>query len=115
MSVIVVTKKNGHVVELPLGDIHLEHPRAVKLEFGPEHVLRFEKVGNDLVLVLLDGQKITITNFFVIEDGERSELLLQDADEVLWWGQYTSPWAEFHFAEIEIHHGLAAPWTSTMP
>ena len=109
MSTEIVHKTEGHVTTMDTGDIVLEHAAIVKLRVGPELVDRFERVGNDLQLVLKDGRTITIRNFFVIdEDGKRSDLVLEDADEVLWWGQYTSPWSEFHFTEIEMDHTAAA-------
>src|SRR5699024_3266940 len=102
MSTEIVQKTEGNVISAEVGDIVLEKPSIVKLKAGPELVERFERAGDDLQLILKDGRTITIHNFFVVdEEGGRSDLVLEDRDEVLWWGQYTSPWAEFHFAEIQ--------------
>src|SRR5690606_40619128 len=56
-----------------------------------------------------DGRTITIRNFFVVdEDGERHDLVLEDAEGVAWWGQYTSPWGEFHVTESQLDAAAAA-------
>ncbi|MGJ4802980.1 Ig-like domain-containing protein [Luteimonas sp. SDU82] len=110
MSTEIVQKAAGNVTSINTDDITLYHASIVKLKIGPELVERFERAGDHLLLVLKDGRTITIRNFFVVdEDGERSDLVLEDADEVLWWGQYTSPWSEFHFAEIQEDHALLLP------
>lgn len=102
MSTEILHKTDRSITTVGAGDIALEQAGIVRLQLGPELVERFERIGDDLQLVLKDGRTITIRNFFVVdEDGERSDLVLEDRDEVLWWGQYTSPWSEFHFAEIE--------------
>lgn len=109
MSTDIVQKSTGSIVSAGSGDITLGPAGIVRLKVGPEQVARFERTGNDLQLVLKDGRTITIHNFFVVDDeDERHDLVLEDADGVLWWGQYTSPWSEFHFTEIQHDSGLIA-------
>ncbi|MGY1408093.1 Ig-like domain-containing protein [Luteimonas sp. A611] len=111
MSTDIVQKIAGNIVSAGSGDITLDKAGIVRLKLGPEQVVRFERAGNDLQLVLKDGRTITIRNFFLVdEDGERHDLVLEDAEGVAWWGQYTSPWNEFHFTEIQLDAGvIAAP------
>src|SRR5690606_26192836 len=109
VSTQIVQKVAGETVSVAAGDIVLDKAGIVRLKLGPEQVARFERIGDDLQLVLADGRTITIHNFFVVdEDGERHDLVLEDADGVAWWGQYTSPWGEFHFTEIQLDGAAAA-------
>ncbi|RIX82857.1 tandem-95 repeat protein [Acidovorax cavernicola] len=80
----------------------LDRPSIVSLKIAPESVLKYERRGNDLVLVLRDGQEVAVRGFFTeYPDGGRNDLVLEDAAGVQWWGQYTAPWKDFHFTEIE--------------
>ncbi|MGW8595859.1 BapA/Bap/LapF family prefix-like domain-containing protein, partial [Providencia rettgeri] len=109
MSVVVIGKHKGEITEAALGNVQLDHPSIVKLKISPEHVSRFEQQGNDLILIMTDGRAIVIADFFNVEDGERSELVLEDESEVLWWGQYgEGEWSEFQFTEIILPTEVAA-------
>ncbi|WPH17451.1 tandem-95 repeat protein [Variovorax paradoxus] len=80
----------------------LDRPSIVSLKIAPESVLKFERRGDDLVLVLRDGQEVAVRGFFAeYPDGGRNDLVLEDGAGVQWWGQYTAPWKDFHFTEIE--------------
>ncbi|WPH24013.1 tandem-95 repeat protein [Variovorax paradoxus] len=80
----------------------LDRPSIVSLKIAPESVLKFERRGGDLVLVLRDGQEVAVRGFFAeYPDGGRNDLVLEDGAGVQWWGQYTAPWKDFHFTEIE--------------
>ena len=103
MSVNIVIKSNNTVSkDIPLENLSLTQPSIVQLDIAPEKVARFERRDNDLALVLKDGRTVIVQNFFVVDaNGVRSDLVLLDDSGVLWWGQYSSPWAQFHFTEIE--------------
>ncbi|CAN7618225.1 tandem-95 repeat protein [Variovorax paradoxus] len=80
----------------------LDRPSIVSLKVAPESVLKFERRGGDLVLVLQGGQEVAVRGFFAeYPDGGRNDLVLEDGAGVQWWGQYTAPWKDFHFTEIE--------------
>ncbi|MEB8389327.1 VCBS domain-containing protein, partial [Rhodobacteraceae bacterium KMM 6894] len=102
MTHVVSLKSNPKAAEKEFADsVALTEASVVTLGFGPEQVARFDRVGDDLVLILQDGSRITIQDFFVTLDGERNEIVFVDSDEVMWWGQYDSPWEGFRIAEIE--------------
>ena len=102
MNTEVIAKSSGKIAVVDSGDLALAQPSIVKIKVGPETVERFEQVGSDLLIVLKDGSTLTIRGFFVQDDeGHRSDLVLEDVEGVHWWGQYTSPWSDFHFAEIQ--------------
>ncbi|MDQ0610968.1 VCBS repeat-containing protein [Variovorax sp. W1I1] len=87
----------------------LDRPSIVSLKIAPESVLKFERRGDDLVLVLRDGQEVAVRGFFAeYPDGGRNDLVLEDGAGVQWWGQYTAPWKDFHFTEIEWNDAGAA-------
>jgi len=80
----------------------LDRPSIVSLKIAPESVLKFERRGNDLVLMLQGGQEVAVRGFFAeYPEGGRNDLVLEDGAGVQWWGQYTAPWKDFHFTEIE--------------
>ena len=109
MNTEVIVKSSGKAAVVDSADLVLDQPSIVKIKVGPETVDRFEQVGNDLLIVLKDGSTLTIRNFFVQDDeGHRSDLVLEDVEGVHWWGQYTSPWSDFHFAEIQEDAAAAA-------
>ncbi|MCI1003071.1 tandem-95 repeat protein [Ochrobactrum sp. C6C9] len=87
--------------------ITLKAPSVVQMQIGPEDVARFERDGNDLVLVLDDGRILVIENFFVVTADGRNDLVFEDGNDVTWWAQYGDEWTGFDIAEIE--ESAAAP------
>lgn len=132
MKIQVLNKKNGAQREIDdLRGLVLNEPSVIFLKLAPENVARYERRGDDLVLVLKDGQEITIPRFFVKypeaqgdaaavdgdkdvaadqEEPSRNELVLIDDNNVVWWGQYPEQWSEFHFTEIDWDFAPAAAW-----
>jgi hypothetical protein len=129
MTAEIIEKKNGSRRQADdMRNIALDRPSVVFLKLAPEKVARYERRGDDLVLVLKDGQEITIAGFFVKYADEastgqtpaadtpaeaahdRSELVLVDDNDVSWWGQYPDQWSEFHFAEIEWDDVAGFAW-----
>ena len=110
MNITLVGKADGSAERLSGRDpIVLRAPTVVRMPFGPEAVARFDKVGADLVLLLRDGTRIVVENFFrAFEGGGRSDLVFVDAADVTWWAQYDEPWGAFDIAEIETAGAAAA-------
>ncbi|MDG9793672.1 Ig-like domain-containing protein [Brucella anthropi] len=80
--------------------IRLETPSVVQLQIGPEEVARFERDGNNLLLILEDGSVVVIENFFVTNGDARNDLVFEDGNDVTWWAQYGETWSGFDIAEI---------------
>lgn len=100
-STEIVRKSDGSTSSLEPGNLVLEQPAIVKLPLDPQAIARYERVGNDLLLVLKDGSTVTIGGFFVVDaDGQRSDLVLEDPAGTSWRGEYDSPWSGFHFTEM---------------
>jgi hypothetical protein len=138
MKAEIIAKKSGsrrHTEDTQR--IVLDRPSVIVLKLAPENVARYERHGDDLVLLLKDGREITIPGFFAkypegdsaeqasadaahatadgtpAEGGHgRNELVLEDDSGVTWWGQYPDQWSEFHFTEIEWNDGgfVWSPW-----
>ena len=107
-----VYKSGGKVASTEQGLV-LDKPSAVILKVAPEQIVKSTRVGNDLVLTLVDGKQIYVNGFFAAyaEEG-RNDLVLEDQQGVLWWGQYGGAWEGFEFTEIESNESVAAwlPW-----
>ncbi|HLT63916.1 MAG TPA: BapA prefix-like domain-containing protein, partial [Pseudohongiella sp.] len=89
---IIFDKVTGETVTTGLTDISLDGSSIVKLNIGPEQVQRFTQIGLDLYITLNSGEVITIVDFFADPgEGGRHELVLEDANGVVWWGQYSTP------------------------
>nr|HAE93329.1 hypothetical protein [Hyphomonas atlantica] len=126
----IIDKANGSRRNVGEGsEIVLDRPSVIVLKLAPENVARYERRGDDLILILRGGQKIVIQDFFVkhlveadeettnVEASEadpaeegRNELVLEDDNGVVWWGQYPEEWSEFHFTEVELEDVAGAAW-----
>ena len=112
-TLTVVNKATGAVSQIPLDSvIELAEASVLKLPFGPEELASTSRAGNDLVVVLKNGERITIRSFFGNEEvDDRHDLVLEDSAGVLWLGQYGSS-GEFAFAEVteDMAAGGDFPW-----
>ncbi|MFO7581395.1 BapA/Bap/LapF family large adhesin [Guyparkeria sp.] len=113
-NVLVTDKETGQVSEVDLSALKNTTNSVITLAVGPDDIASIEARSGDLVLTLKSGETIVFEGFFDPEEAERNELVLEDSDGILWWGQYDSPWSEFWFAEINADK-LAAdeegfPW-----
>lgn len=66
----------------------MTEPSRVSLSVSPDQVERFDRVKDDLVVTLINGEKIVIPGFFGIAENARHELLFEDDCGNLWWGEY---------------------------
>ena len=74
------------VLETQLADQVLATPHLVKLNASPGDIVSITRQGNNLVLVMANGQQVTLQGFFNENpDGEHSELVLEDSACQLWW------------------------------
>lgn len=88
-----------------------DEPSVIQVQIGPEQVARFDRDGNDLVLVLEDGTILVIENFFVVTADGRNDLVFEDGNGVTWWAQYGENWTGgFDIAEINDPVAVAVPF-----
>ncbi|WP_193068201.1 BapA/Bap/LapF family prefix-like domain-containing protein [Halomonas sp. 3D7M] len=104
--IVITPKAGGDAVEIPRGSVvDLQEPSVVTISVGPEETAAFDRSGMDLIITLKSGEQIIIAGFFNAPGGERTELLLKDSTEVIWWGQYEIPWSGFAFSETQVAAG----------
>src|SRR5690554_3334218 len=101
-TVLVTDKESGQSAEVQLDELTNLTNSVVMLSVGPDEIASIEAQSGDLLITLNSGEAIIIAGFFDTPEGERNELVLEDANGILWWGQYDSPWSEFSFAEINL-------------
>src|SRR5690554_4576919 len=101
-TVLVTDKESGQSAEVQLDELTKVTNSVVMLSVGPDGIASIEAQSGDLLITLNSGEAIIIAGFFDTPEGERNELVLEDANGILWWGQYDSPWSEFSFAEINL-------------
>lgn len=119
MANISITARNGGATSTVTGEsASLVSPSIVKLKINPQDIVALNRTGNDLVITLNTGEKITIENYFVVDaQGHGNELVFEDEHGALWWVK--DPQAGLHFdplADIDAlmldqsNHEGALPW-----
>ncbi|MGF9694138.1 BapA prefix-like domain-containing protein [Rhizobium sp. 0TCS1.26] len=104
---VITDKQSGASVRVSDQNIVISRPSTVTLSLEPDDILSMRRSSDDLILQLDDGRTLTLRNFYTGEDGERSELLLQDSAGDVWAGQYTDNLADFQFTEAGAVDQLA--------
>jgi len=119
MANISITARSGAATSNVTGAAaSVVAPSIVKLQISPQDIAALNRSGNDLIITLHNGEKVTIQNYFVVDaEGHGSELVFEDQNGALWWVQ--DPEAGLHFkplADIDVlllnegHSEGAAPW-----
>ncbi|QDY69418.1 VCBS domain-containing protein [Qingshengfaniella alkalisoli] len=110
MHLAVIRKASSETQQISdTSRVTLDAPSVIRLQAGPEQIAGYQRDGDDLVITLNDGSVLRIDNFFVMIEGERSDLVFEDASDVDWWAQYDDTSDGFAFAEIE-QQGASMPW-----
>lgn len=99
MQIEVVGKSAGVATQLQGTIVELTEVSIVKLSLHPRDVSSTSQIGKDLVVKLVNGESITIKNFFITEGDDKSELVLEDDEGALWYAQYDYPLTEMVFVE----------------
>ncbi|WEJ82968.1 BapA/Bap/LapF family large adhesin [Kluyvera intermedia] len=119
MANISITARSGAATSNVTGAAaSVTAPSIVKLQISPQDIAALNRSGNDLIITLHNGEKVTIQNYFVVDaEGHGSELVFEDQNGALWWVQ--DPEAGLHFkplADIDVllldqaNNEGAAPW-----
>lgn len=100
MANISITARSGATTSTVSGEsASVISPSIVKLKINPQDIAELDRHGNDLVITLKDGEKITIENYFTVDaEGHGSELVLEDQNGALWWVK--EPATGLHFAPL---------------
>ncbi|MFC4953601.1 Ig-like domain-containing protein, partial [Acinetobacter puyangensis] len=120
MAEIKVVSKESHntLEEIQSSTVSLSEDAVVILKLNPDDVLEIKREGNNAVVVLKSGEKITIVNFF--KEGSNHSLVLEDSDHKLIWAQFTDQTGALldeavygYIDEIEpllYHDGISPLW-----
>lgn len=101
MANISIIARSGTLTSNVVGETaNVSSPGIVKLKINPQDIAELDRSGNDLIITLKDGEKITIENFYKVDaQGNGSELVFEDQNGALWWVK--DPEAGLHFAPLE--------------
>ena len=101
MANISIIARSGTLTSNVVGETaNVSSPGIVKLKINPQDIAELDRSGNDLIITLKDGEKITIENFYKVDaQGNASELVFEDQNGALWWVK--DPEAGLHFAPLE--------------
>lgn len=115
----IISKLTGVSNNVEASEITLSAPSIVKLQLERSDITSIVRSGQDMIITLHSGEKITIHNFYAGGNQDPSQLVLEDNHGALWWVQDTD--GAFHFEHIDDltplmaaeggHDGAAAwPW-----
>ena len=86
MSKITVISKLTHKETVTDGSqVTLNDSSIVKINAERADILGYERSGNDLIVKLVDGETLTLKNFFVASEQGISQLVLEESNGALWW------------------------------
>ncbi|WP_189489780.1 Ig-like domain-containing protein, partial [Limoniibacter endophyticus] len=101
MAARITGKLDGKISEVAGNVLHLDAPSVVQLPYTPEQVVSYQRVGDDLILRLINGEIIRIEDFYAdLQSGVRSDLVLEGQNGELWYGAHTEGLTDFSFARI---------------
>ena len=79
MVAVVTNKVSGSSRTITGDNIVLSGPSIVKLSLNPDAIAEYQKVGDDLLIRLHNGETIRIVHFYThYQNGEDNDLVLQD-------------------------------------
>ena len=108
MVAVVTNKASGSSRTVAGNDVILSGPSVVKLSLNPNAISEYQRIGDDLLIRLHNGETVRIVNFYThYQDGQDNDLVLQDEDGKLWAGSHSDGLADFNFSEIQSVDQLA--------
>ncbi|TLU61264.1 BapA prefix-like domain-containing protein [Enterobacter sp. MF024] len=112
MSKITVISKLTHVETVTDGSqVTLNDSSIVKINAERADILEYNRNGNDLIIKLVDGETITVKNFYVSGDQGISQLVLEENNGALWW--IADPMAGESYQSIASIDALLAGTTAS--
>ncbi|WP_033727806.1 Ig-like domain-containing protein, partial [Pseudomonas cremoricolorata] len=101
-SIVVADKNTAQLSQTAWGDISLSRASLVQLPVSPDAVASVSRSGQNLVLTLKSGERLTIANFFVVDqDGVGNDLVFVGDDGTLWQASYDADaFSGFTFDEV---------------
>ncbi|MCE0865705.1 Ig-like domain-containing protein, partial [Pseudomonas alloputida] len=109
-NIVVADKQSEVATQSAWGNINLNAPSVVQVPVSPDKVATVTQRGQDLIVTLKSGEKITIGNFFAVDQaGVGSDMVFVGEDGTLWHAQYdAAAFTGFTFEEVASLDELVA-------
>jgi len=109
-NIVVADKQSTVATQNAWGDITLNSPGVVQMPVAPDQVATVTRRGQDLIVTLKSGEKVTIGNFFAVDQaGVGSDMVFVGEDGTLWHANYdAAAFTGFTFDEVASLDELVA-------
>ncbi|MER2296617.1 MAG: Ig-like domain-containing protein, partial [Pseudomonas sp.] len=109
-NIVVADKQSAVATQNAWGDINLNSPGVVQMPVAPDQVATVTRRGQDLIVTLKSGEKVTIGNFFAVDQaGVGSDMVFVGEDGTLWHANYdAAAFTGFTFDEVASLDQLVA-------
>jgi len=109
-NIVVADKQSAVATQSAFGNITLNSPGVVQMPVAPDQVATVTRRGQDLIVTLKSGEKVTVGNFFAVDQaGVGSDMVFVGEDGTLWHANYDSTaFTGFTFDEVASLDELVA-------
>ncbi|PVZ39339.1 BapA/Bap/LapF family large adhesin [Pseudomonas sp. CC120222-01a] len=109
-NIVVADKQSAVATQNAWGNITLNSPGVVQMPVAPDQVATVTRRGQDLIVTLKNGEKVTVGNFFAVDQaGVGSDMVFVGEDGTLWHANYdTTAFTGFTFDEVASLDELVA-------
>lgn len=109
-NIVVADKQSAVATQNAWGDIALKSPGVVQMPVAPDQVATVTRRGQDLIVTLKSGEKVTVGNFFAVDQaGVGSDMVFVGEDGTLWHANYdAAAFTGFTFDEVASLDELVA-------
>lgn len=109
-NIVVADKQSAVATQNAWGNISLNGPGVVQMPVAPDQVATVTQRGQDLIVTLKSGEKVTIGNFFAVNQaGVGSDMVFVGEDGTLWQAEYDAQaFTGFTFNEVASLDELVA-------
>ncbi len=109
-NIVVADKQSAVATQSAWGNVSLNSPGVVQMPVAPDQVATVTKRGQDLVVTLKSGEKVTVGNFFAVDQaGTASDMVFVGEDGTLWHANYDADaFTGFTFDEVDSLDQLVA-------
>ncbi len=109
-NIVVADKQSAVATQNAWGNISLNSPGVVQMPVSPDQVATVTQRGQDLIVTLKSGEKVTVANFFAVDQaGMASDMVFVGEDGTLWHANYDAQaFNGFTFDEVNSLDELVA-------
>ncbi|MFJ4441846.1 BapA/Bap/LapF family large adhesin [Pseudomonas sp. NPDC089422] len=109
-NIVVADKQSAVATQNAWGNITLNSPGVVQMPVAPDQVATVTRRGQDLIVTLKSGEKVTVGNFFAVDQaGVGSDMVFVGEDGTLWHANYdATAFTGFTFDEVASLDELVA-------